>query len=217
MAPLGFRAPSASDLVSQLAETLTTSLSDAATRRFTDPPLPEIPDSCESDMTNETTLAQTPSLHASAKAQMKQLVLDAVHEAMDDDLLWDELVGRLVTNPMRYSEPLDWEPVDEKSAKELVEQVIQGRGVLQRAPGVSLATSRVELTGGRGHVDRLFAAGQSWEMENNDCALGFFGRIERGQTIGNEAMLLASDGLKELLVNMLVEGVVVYLAHSQAV
>ena len=144
---------------------------------------------------------------------MKQLVLDAMNEAMDDDLLWDDLVGRLVTNPMRYWEPLEWEPLDNVAAKSCVEDVAQGRGVLRRAPGVSLATSRVELMGGE-HVDRLFAAGQSWEITNDEGALGMFCYIESGQTIGDEAMSIASDGLKELVVSMLVEGIVVYLAEQ---
>ena len=184
---------------------MSTSVSNAATRRYVDPPL-------VLDKEYATAPANAPSLDESVKVQMKQLVLDALNEAMDDDLLWDDLVGRLVTNPMRYWEPLEWEPLDNVAAERCVDDVVQGRGALQRAPGVSLATSRVELTGG-GYVDRMFAAGQSWEIANDEGALGIFSRIRSGQTIGDEALSIASDRLKELLVSMLVEGNVIYLAE----
>jgi hypothetical protein len=202
----GFRAPSASDLVSQIAETLTSSVSEAANRRYTDPI-----SSLDSDLLDMDAPNGGQSLKSSDKARMKQLVLDAVQEIMDNDLLWDELVGKLVTNPMRYSDAFEWKSVDEGRARQCLEKVGRGQGTLQRAPGLSFATSRIATTDG-GYADRLFAAGQVWSIMNEETALGLFNTIESGEHIASATISGAPSPLKQVLVELLVEGVILYNA-----
>ncbi|GKY98692.1 hypothetical protein MPSEU_000825500 [Mayamaea pseudoterrestris] len=195
---IGFRAPSASDLVSQIAETLVSSVGKAANQRYMD------------HIAEPESNADEPSITPFIKARMKQLVLDAIHETMDDKLLWDELVGKLVTNPMRYSDALDYEPMDEAAASKLLGMVTRNEGSLRRAPGVSFATSRTPNMDDDVMVDRLFAAGQVWEIANDGNALSLFRSIELGYSLDGSDISGMSGELKQLLVEMLVEGVITY-------
>lgn len=142
---------------------------------------------------------------------MKQLVLDAMNEVMDDELKWDELVGRLVTSPMRYSESLVWEPLTKNRSQKRVDDVLCGRGFLGRAPGISLATSRVISNDQRDIIiDRLFALGQLYEVENDLLAQTIFRHIEQGLPIDNKVLANASNQLQVVLTDLLVEGVLQY-------
>ena len=88
---VGSRAPSAAELVSRVAEAMLDSVAEPATRRYTDKNL----------LKEKTT--KGPSLSKKVKDSMRNLVLGAVNNVLDDEVVFDELVGRLVTESKRLS------------------------------------------------------------------------------------------------------------------
>ena len=83
---------------------------------------------------------------------MKQLILDAVRDLLEDDVVLDEMVGRLITEPNRptsnYPLPLD-EIEDEwkeklgilGGAETTLQAFFSGEALLRRVEGVSFAWS----------------------------------------------------------------------------
>jgi hypothetical protein len=78
---------------------------------------------------------------------MKELALNAMHDIMNDDEVWDQLIGEIATQPNRprdaYPMPLD--EVEESgiwgNSHTAVQSVLSGNGALFRAEGVSFAYS----------------------------------------------------------------------------
>ena len=152
---VGCRAPSATELMSRLAEGLSESVSPRAVDRYEDLDL----------------LLQTQNIHAltdSIKKKMKALVINAVQEVLEDDDQWDALVGCLVTESKRPREDYPLALDDTQWKDELgvwgipdaaVEAVRNGEGVLFRAEGVSAAYSNVSDTS-----YRLFMNGLAFDI-----------------------------------------------------
>jgi 50S ribosomal protein L16 3-hydroxylase len=216
---VGCRAPSAADLLVQLTETTLSRLmmtadddsaAEMAHRRFIGSLL------CRNETVIPSSTApqlRQPSLTTDMKQNMKKLVLDAIQESMDNDKLWDELVGSLVTRPLRYIDEKEDYDNDEHDNEGIVEdeqfvwkQVLKGKGMLHRAPGISLATSQV-LDGENKCIDRLYASGQLWELENDSKALMIFNCIESGQLMGQEMLQSTSADLQSLLLELIAEGI----------
>jgi 50S ribosomal protein L16 3-hydroxylase len=137
---VGCHAPSAADLVAQVAERMVNRLTTSAVSRYQDLDL----------------IVQSPNhmneITKAVKDDMKSLVLNAVQDLLDDDDSWDELVGSLVTAPKRPREdyPLALSDTEWRgelgvwgNAKTAVEAVRNGKGSLYRAEGVSAAFSRI--------------------------------------------------------------------------
>jgi 50S ribosomal protein L16 3-hydroxylase len=156
---VGCRAPSASDLLSKVAETIQTSASKAANERYTDSHLFEI---------------ESKEISKRTKRDMKNLVMAALEEVLEDDSQWDDLVGRLVTAPnrptMNYPVPLS--SIDKEWKSELgiwgesestLNAVMEGKGCLFRAEGISFACSSISTTKGD-TIHRLFAQGNTFEL-----------------------------------------------------
>ena len=167
---VGCRAPSVSDLVSKLAETLSSSIEDYSVRRYTDSEL--LAKSYSGDMPGELTL--------DAKERAKQLVMDSLTSMMNDDEWWDEFLGRHLTEQKRvrnnYPIPLDSilddvEEVDEDSdewanARSTVQSVLAGKGVLYQAEGIAFAYSTVRSDRHNGReFHRFFVNGEMWQRD----------------------------------------------------
>jgi 50S ribosomal protein L16 3-hydroxylase len=144
---VGCRAPSASELISRVAQQMTESLRDSAVRRYQDfelfSNLPDY-DRYRRDVNGSRTRGD---LTAQVKQQMKELALNAMHDIMNDDEVWDQLIGVIATQPNRprdaYPMPLD--EMEENgiwgNSHTAVQSVLSGNGALFRAEGVSFAYS----------------------------------------------------------------------------
>lgn len=180
---VGCRAPSASDLVSKLAEKLSTSLEDYAVRRYTD-----------EDLFSEMEYIDSPGkLTEKAKDRAKQLVLDSLSTMLNDEEIWDEFFGRYATEQkrVRNNYPIqleDWaeeenETIDGNeeevdvwgNAKRAVKSVLNGEGVFYHAEGIAYAYSSFTSTKGA-TLHRLFANGDMWEsrseLDSNESKMG---------------------------------------------
>ena len=105
---VGCRAPSVSDLVSKLAENLSSSMDDSAVRRYADPDLlngvadPFDASSSSSSSSSSGTGTMSPGeLTSDAKERARRLVKDSLASLIDDDEWWDEFFGRYATEQVR--------------------------------------------------------------------------------------------------------------------
>lgn len=211
---VGCRAPSAADLLSKLAESISKSAQESAVRRYTDKTLWE-----ERNSTNNHAL--TPQV----KNDMKTLVRDLVNDILSDEDAWDELVGKVVTQPNRpvvdYPVPLndidpDWrqELGVWGNAQTALDGVLAGKGVLRRAEGVSFAwSSSLSNCSTR----KLFAQGRSFSIFCDDETIlelmeQLLDRIVNGGPISKNYLdkVLASSkfapAARDLLEELLEEG-----------
>ena len=113
---VGCRAPSVSDLVSKLAENLSSSVDDPAVRRYADPDLldgvADFLDASSSSSSPPSGMTTSPGeLTSDAKERARRLVRDSLTSLIDDDEWWDEFFGRYVTEQKRarnnYPIPLE--------------------------------------------------------------------------------------------------------------
>ena len=87
---VGCRAPSAADMVTELAEIVCMKKTGASMRRYTDP-----------DVIHKLLTAENRNgkgkITMEAKAHTRQLVVDALNDTLLDDDAWDEWFGRYVS------------------------------------------------------------------------------------------------------------------------
>lgn len=161
---VGCRAPSASELVQRVANELSSRVSDAATERFQDHELLQ-----ESGGSMELT--------ADVKNKMKDLILHAVNEFLDDEAQYDKTIGELITEPKRSCEeyPVPLDELDPEAIQELgvwsiphkaIEAVCSGSGSLYRSEGVSVTFSNVMIKEKMKH--RLYMNGEMFELDGKD-------------------------------------------------
>lgn len=180
---VGCRAPSAADLLSKVAESLADSARESAVRRYSDDAL---------------FLSSSRGLSREVKDQMKELLLNLVHDFVDDDQAWNDLVGKLITSPNRpvfdYPTPLYELDSDWKSGlgswgypEKALEAVLSGQGELRRAEGVSFAwsisTANLTVSG------KLFAQGRVFCLHGEESRLWVeivLDRIANGSPINRE-------------------------------
>jgi len=170
---VGCRAPSVSDLVSKLAESLSSSMEDSALRRYTDDDLlkgVDIVDNAPGELTSD------------AKERAKHLVIDSMTSLISDDEWWDEFFGRYVTEQKRarnnYPIPLeDWvddcggsgenQPDEWEDAQSIVQSVLAGGSVLYQAEGITFAYSSVRSKIHKGRCShRFYVDGEMWHSES---------------------------------------------------
>lgn len=178
---VGCRSPSAAELTARVAECIQMSTQRSAVQ-------------CLTDSEDFFPCADRigPSLSRDMKDSTKMLVRTAIEDLFQDESAWDELVGRITTETLRYSdssvrpyseeEELYRETWGETPA-DVLRRVIQlrNKATLVRAPGISYATSLVCT-----HIEkvyRLFANGCMWEVSNDESAAIIFGRLERGESV----------------------------------
>jgi 50S ribosomal protein L16 3-hydroxylase len=200
---VGSRAPSAAELVARVAETMIDSVAAPVTMRYAD----------ENLLKENTTKGA--SLNKKVKDSMRNLVLRAVNDVLDDEVVFDELVGRLVTEPKRlpYDALHPWDDVDddeyyeafEETLDAVLDRVLDGKGTLYRAEGISFATSRVIRRDG-GIIDRLYACGELFEIQDDEKAASVFERIEQGHALSEKNLSGLTPGLREILDKLVAEG-----------
>ena len=171
---VGCRAPSATELVSKVAEHLAYSTAPKAVRRYTDTDLLSTktpPAGADGDG-----VIQAGSITSQVKYDLKRMVLEAVEDVLDNPVLWDEIVGSTVTTPKRpietYSHFADGDNGNSDTAdspRTHVHAALQsGVGALYPTEGVSFATSLVRARAST--FSRVFADGHmfEWEIPKDD-------------------------------------------------
>mmetsp|Transcript_5508 Transcript_5508/g.12967 ORF Transcript_5508/g.12967 Transcript_5508/m.12967 type:complete len:559 (+) Transcript_5508:22-1698(+) len=218
---VGCRAPSASELLQRVAESLSDS-SVLATTRYTD--IEDITSWSDHDPIQKQQQgdgSQRKDLSKKVKNKMKRLVLDLIEEQLEDDAYWDKLVGELVTEPNRptmdYPIPLSEMENEWKAglgvwanSETALERVLGGTGVLRRAEGVGFAWSSNLEENKMGPI--LFAQGRSFPLnDNSDAALALLDTIANGlplsrQRLKNQGIQVLSETMKSFLIDLLEEG-----------
>jgi ribosomal protein L16 Arg81 hydroxylase len=219
---VGCRAPSAGELLARAAQVAVESSDLAsAVQRYTDDAnelLDHFVDGDSSSLPREKEKVKGPSLTASVKESMKELVLDALKGILDDECQWDEVVGKITTESKRFSDSaiVAYSEIVEhdeefaeywgETAREALNRVVtSGQGVLRRTEGVSFATSVVKDQEDR-IKDRLFASGEMFEIINDSTASAIFEKIERGHSLRANTLTSASNQLLKLLESLVEEG-----------
>jgi len=200
---VGCRAPSAAELVARMAENMVDSVSETVVRRYTDTNLLSEP------------WNSGPSVTDAVKDSMKKLVLDAVRGLLDDTLVWDEIVGKLATEPKRlpYNALHPYDEIDDdeyleawgETLEDLLDRILIGQGALYRAEGISFATSQIQDNDGS-LIDRLFACGEMFEVRDDPMAASVFERIEQGHALNSKNLAGIAPKVKEVLENLVAEG-----------
>jgi len=213
---VGCRAPSAADLVTRVAESLSTSVTSTATARYQDGNLVS-----QYLDTDEKTDRAGPSITPTIRNDMKALILTAVQDLLDNpsqEHVWDAILGQTLTEPNRYLDgavqPFDeiidddyldiWGPTPAHAMKR-----VRQRGCLTRAPGVSFATSQVtsmEKNNTAVAMDRIYGFGQMWQVRQDTLSANVFSKIERGQSVDRHDLKEAPDDLVQVLQQMVAEG-----------
>jgi len=203
---VGCRAPSVSDLMSKLAERLSSSIEDSAVHRYTDDDILKGVD-IRTDAPGEIT--------DDAKESAKHLVIDSLTSIISDDAWWDEFFGRYVTEQKRvrnnYPIPLeDWDddsdsegeglPNEWSDAQSTIKSVLAGRGVLYQAEGIAFAYSSIPSKIHRGRSShRFYVNGEMWQSESespgakqNDMAQ-IFQLVSNHRRLDDAILLANSD------------------------
>lgn len=218
---VGCRAPSASELLQRVTESISgiIATSPLATARYTDTEdIDEWTKSCgnQRDVSDKV------------KEKMKRLVLDLVEQHLEDNGVWDKLVGELITEPNRpmidYPTPIS--EMDEEWKAELgvwansetaLQSVLEGNGVLRRAEGVAFAWSASKGTEKEGLS--LFAQGRTFPLkECSSSASNLLDTIANGAALSQQQLvdrnIKLSTSMKALLVDLLEEGLL-YGDHDE--
>ena len=179
---VGCRAPSAYDMISRIAEVMAEAVSGRAVERITDLDLFD-------DIHAGKELPPAPAVNCGeisvqAKEKAKRLVLEAVQEYLDEDEIWDDLFGKLVTEtnraridyPPSLVGPMDgYEDDEDRKVRDdrgvwgdpqlAVSTMLEGRGALYQAEGINFAHTIGEASDEDSVAHhRLFADGNVWEV-----------------------------------------------------
>ena len=207
---VGCRAPSVSDLVSKLAEKLSSSIEDSAVRRYAD-----------SDILSGTSVAQDVYMPGEithdAKDRAKTLVIDSLTSLMDNDEWWDEFFGTYVTEQKRVrnnypialeeyvGEAYDGIPDEWSDAQSIVQSVLAGQGVLYQAEGIAFAHSSFNPKDADGSIwHRIFVDGKMWQTkspsdaEQHDLAR-LFKVVSNNRRLDRESLLGMDSNNKSLV------------------
>lgn len=209
---VGCRAPSAADFVARVSEHILTdgSLHPTAVQR--------VGASGGSERSR-----QDQTITEGTKQEMKAMVRRAIDAVLDDDDLWDSIIGGLTTEPLRdvsaddvlvpYSEENEayrdrWGTTS-RDAVELV-QNSGAEAALIRNPGISLASTVLEFPTTEKdplQIDRLWACGRVYEIFDCAEASRVFRMIESGNLIDGNAITATPESLRNLLCNLVDDGV----------
>ncbi|CAJ1963201.1 unnamed protein product [Cylindrotheca closterium] len=210
---VGCRAPSASELLQRVTESMSDSSSILATARYTD--MEDI-----ANWSKQQHGGNQKGLSKKVKDKMKRLVLDLIEEQLDDDAFWDKLVGEVVTEPNRptMDYPIPLSEMDEEwktelgiwaDSKQALGGVLGGTGVLRRAEGIAFAWSVLEENEKMGPI--MFAQGRSFPLnDNSDAASLLLDMIANGLPLSRQRLdeqgVKVSDTMKSFLLELIEEG-----------
>ena len=167
---VGLRAPSANDMVSRLAEIMTTSIAGKAVERITDEDLLESNDAGNSATANDDN--NCGEISSVAKEKARELAKAALEEYMDNDEEWDKIFCQLATESKRprinYPAPLVDGDEEELglwgNPKLAIATVMGGRGALYQAEGITFGYSFL----GEANSARLFVNGEAWDLVRSE-------------------------------------------------
>ena len=200
---VGCRAPSANDIFSKMSELISTSSKELAVRRYTDIDLLQ--------STNDK------SLSTKVKDKMKTLLLDVVQETLNDEAIWDDLVGCMVTEPnrqMMMEYPIPLSAMDSAWKEELgiwadaektLDAFLEGKGVLRRAEGISYAWSKVFDS------YNLYAQGRAFPIHDSPTSTGLMLEcIANGPPLNQKQVhdmgIEMTQSIRDFLLELLEEG-----------
>ena len=168
---VGCRAPSASDMITQLAEDISMATTGASVERYSDPHVVQaLVEGGNSIGRGEIT--------EEAKEHARRLIRNAMDEILSNDDVWDEWFGKFVTEAKRirnsYPVPLSSDGNDEENEwieslgewgdpKLAVQAIVDGKGSLYQAEGIVFAYSKESSSSGG--KNRLFVNGECWETD----------------------------------------------------
>lgn len=228
---VGCRTPSAAQLVARVAESLLEGGSSNSKNLFYggyqhDQHQNSIEK--DDDNNNQQHRRPFPSLTHHDKEGMKQLVRDALEAVMENDREWDELVGKIATEPMRYLDIHHQdiaEEVEEMNTKEhhyasLFPTEDQDPRTnnndtsnigIQRTSGVSMATTQlrdIAIDGETVAVDRFYAMGRLWELQSEPEAARYLNMIASGKVIPATLLSSLTEPLRVFFASLLQAGVI---------
>ncbi len=182
---VGARAPSASDVLIRITEHVQQTRQPLSSlHRYTDDlsNMMFVRDDSVHNMSDPDLTSQQQSLSNSVKESMKYLVRNMIDDVLNDDSMWDMIVGKLVTDPLRYSDtfPIPWDESpnrdslwDTSSPCEILQTVqhVGPQASLRKVVGIASAISqiRVPSTSTCKHatiIDRLYILGEMYEIES---------------------------------------------------
>ena len=158
---VGARAPSASDLLMRITEHVQQVRQPLSSlQRYTDDA--SLLDFLSKDSVRIGPEMQNmqPSISTSVKESMKTLVRNMMDDVLNDESMWDMIVGKLITDPLRYSDsfPIPFSDDfyshknqsmiwDNASPLDILQSVQQlgHKASLRKVAGISSATSQVRL------------------------------------------------------------------------
>lgn len=200
---VGCRAPSAAELVSRLSEIISTSTNALAVERYTD-----------FDLLKKE---EDKGLSSEVKERMKALLSNVIDTHLDDEDIWGDLVGRLVTEPNRpsldhptplYEMDIEWkaELGIWADAEKALKAILGGEGVLRRAEGISFAWSR-DASG----THKLYAQGRVFAFnETSSSASALLDCIANGLPLDQQRFLdlniQRSQSMHDFLIELISEG-----------
>ncbi len=206
---VGLRAPSAKDLMTKIMEYISDSNDEPFVTRYTDPDLFH-------NGAMNSIHGNRDEISKEIKSTGKHLVKSAINRLLDDDILFDELFGKLVTqsNRVRWDYPTSLDSMDDESKEELgpwgnadsaISGVFNGEGVLYAAEGIAWAYSIVEIEGET--IFRLFIDGRKWELaffesdDERDSSIDFLKKMVEGRQMNRD--LLQIQGLSKQLYDLM--------------
>jgi ribosomal protein L16 Arg81 hydroxylase len=220
---VGCRAPSAWELLSRTTEhlaTLPTAGAGASGRAILEASEARYTDDIHDDHEPVT-------ITSNVRDRMKDLLRNAVERALEDDVLWDELVGRLVTESLRGRDsdvlPSSWPSPSAIPPPNFVSH--RRETAWQRRPGVSIATSHPSPD-----RVRLFCQGEMWEaclattepssvttQQQLQSLLSLLKQVETGQMIAAEtvdrAFLSLPPAAAEMWSRLVNDGVIISIVR----
>jgi len=174
---VGCRAPSASEMISKLAQDMSMTLHGKAMERYQDVDLLQ-------DDSHRQSQSYTPwKITKEAQESAKHLIQEAFNELLEEDQMWEEWFGKFITEPKRVrpgypieltppipsiSDPNALEEHEEwieslgiwGNSKLTLDAVLNGHGYLIQAEGITFAmTERLEIL-------KVFVNGICWEIQN---------------------------------------------------
>ncbi|KAL3791103.1 hypothetical protein HJC23_012088 [Cyclotella cryptica] len=199
---VGCRAPSVSDLISRLAENLSSSIEENAVRRYVDEDL----------LDGDAGVFSPGLLTETSKHQARQLVLDSLLAMLGDDVWWDEFFGKYATEQKRvrlnYPVPLGDVGFEESeaandifaNAEATIRSVLDGQAVLYHAEGITFAYSTLPKNEVNQTVHRLFTNGEMWQSQSetsktkNDCMGCLFQAVANHRKLDSQLLLSCIGG-----------------------
>jgi len=138
---IGFRAPSATDLISRIAETLSFN-PNLANQRYT-------------ESTAVLNYVHDNQIHPQVKEDMRLLILEAVNKLLHNETHWDQWLGSFLTLPKRDRFDYPRKTKQQKSHA-ILDSFLNGRCTLCQAQAIVFAYTK--------EPNRLFVDGNSWDV-----------------------------------------------------